>query len=223
MMSRRAKALFYACLGPVMKANGAIFRSFRAPRKGPVRVQLGPGQDNYIPGWFNLDANTFTGKCDVWADLRNPLPFHDGTVEALYSHHVVEHLPDLAGHFREALRVLCPGGVYRVGGPHGDEAMRRYVAGDSAWFSDFPDSRRSLGGRLENFIFCRQEHLTILTPSYLEELLANAGFGEIAVCLPAKQTGDPELFAPCLERESESDFEHPHTLIVEARKLPLGP
>jgi len=217
-MNRKRKALFYSLSGPLMRLNGAIYRRFRAPRGGRLRVQLGPGQRNYIPGWLNLDANMFTGKCDVWADLRNPLPFHDSTVEALYSHHVVEHLPDLAGHFREAYRVLCPGGVYRVGGPHGDQAMRKYLEGDYAWFSDFPDARRSLGGRLENFIFCRQEHLTILTPSFLGELLSDAGFSDFATRLPVRETGYPELFAPCLEREGESDFESPHTLVVEARK-----
>jgi hypothetical protein len=33
------------------------------------------------------------------------------------------------------------------------------VAGrnDSGWFINFPENRQSIGGRFENFIFCRQE------------------------------------------------------------------
>ena len=99
---------------------------------------------NYLPGWVNVDANLFTGKCDVWADLRNPLPFRDESVDVFYSHHVIEHLPDLAFHFSELFRCLKPGGIFRVGGPNGDNAMRKYLEGDADWFIEFPDRRSSL-------------------------------------------------------------------------------
>lgn len=221
MLTRNAKALFYAVTGPLMAANGRIYRALRAPRTGTVRVQLGPGREKYIPGWINVDANVFTGKADVWADLRNPLPFRDGTVDALYSHHVIEHLPDLRAHFREAFRCLKPGGVYRVAGPNGDSAIAMFAAGRPDWFADFPDSRRSLGGRFENFIFCRQEHLTILTESYLREILEDLGVTDVQRRLPVRDTGRPDLFADCLRGEFESDFEFPHTLVLEATK-PLG-
>ena len=218
MLNRKAKATFYAIAGPVMRANGLLYRLLRAPRRGALRVHLGPGQEKYLRGWVNVDANVFTGKCDLWADLRNPLPFHDDTVEALYSHHVIEHLPDLQGHFQEVYRCLKPGGVYRVGGPNGDSAIRKYVENDEKWFDDFPDNRTSIGGRFENFIFCRQEHLTILTFSFLEELLTRVGFVSLHKCLPVQETSRPDLFQECLAREHESDFDTPHTLIVEAHK-----
>jgi predicted SAM-dependent methyltransferase len=218
MMRRSAKAAFYFFAGPVMRLNGAVYRYFRAPTKGTVKVQLGPGQKYYIDGWVNVDANMFTAKCDVWANLINPLPFHAATVDAMYSHHVIEHLPDLKSHFDEVFRCLKPGGVYRVGGPNGDSAIKKFVENDSEWFIDFPDKRKSLGGRFENFIFCRQEHLTILTFSYLEELMSNAGFTNIRRCVPIKETGAGDIFRECLANEFESDFEVPHTLIVEAER-----
>jgi predicted SAM-dependent methyltransferase len=109
MMSRSVKAAFYAVAGPLMRGNVMLYRRFRAPKSGVVRVHLGPGQKNYIPGWINIDANIFTGKCDVWADLRNPLPFDSGTVDAAYSHHMIEHLPDMLVHFRDVFRCLKPG------------------------------------------------------------------------------------------------------------------
>lgn len=201
-----------------MRVNGILYKHLRAPRSGEVRVHLGPGQKNYIDGWINVDANIFTGKADVWADLRNPLPFHDDSVDAMYSHHVIEHLPDMAGHLAEVLRCLKPGGIYRVGGPNGDSAIKKFVEGDKGWFGGFPDDRRSIGGRLENFIFCRQEHLTILTASFLSELLTDAGFTSIAEHLPIRSSEEPELFARALATEEESDWETPHTLILEARK-----
>ena len=219
MLSRFIKASFYKVAGPLMWLNGSVYRAFRAPRSGAPKVHLGPGQKNYLAGWINVDANIFTAKCDVWADLRNPLPFADSTVQAFYSHHVIEHLPDLESHLAEVFRCLKPGGIYRVGGPHGDNAMRKFADNELDWFGDFPDKRRSIGGRLANFIFCRNEHLTLLTRSFLEELLTDAGFDDIRPCLPITQTYAPELIdAGVLEKEFESTPDTPHTLIVEARK-----
>lgn len=218
MLSRQAKAAFFAVTGPLMVANGFIYRHFRAPRDGINRVHLGPGQRNYLGGWINVDANMFTSRCDLWADLRNALPFRPNSLDAVYSHHVIEHLPNMEEHLHDVFRCLRPGGLYRVGGPHGDSAIQKFVQQDSAWFSSFPDNRNSIGGRFENFIFCRREHVTILTRSYVEELLTLAGFVDLRLCLPVRETHAPQLFADCLKVEHESDFEVPHTLIIEARK-----
>lgn len=218
MISRKAKATFYQVFGPLMGLNGFVYRHFRAPKKGNLRVHLGPGKKNYIEDWVNVDANMFTGKCDVWADLRRPLPFHDETVDCFYSHHMIEHLPNIHSHIEEVFRCLKVGGVYRVAGPNGDSAIEKFTENDVHWFSDFPDKRTSIGGRFENFVFCRGEHLTILTFSYLKEILKKTGFVEINPCKPIRETGYPELFAICLEKEFESDFDVPHTLIVEAVK-----
>jgi predicted SAM-dependent methyltransferase len=221
MISRSAKALFFQIAAPLMRLNGTIYRRFRAPKSGVVKVHLGPGQAKYLQGWINVDANMFTAKCDVWADLRGKLPFRDNSVDVIYSHHVIEHLPDtrLFFHFCEMFRCLKSGGVFRVGGPNGDAAIQKFQEGDSTWFNDFPDNRQSLGGRLANFILCRGEHLTILTLSWLEELATAAGFKELAVLQPVTQTNYPTLIdRAVLEREWESTPNCPHTLILEGRK-----
>ena len=222
MISRRLKATFFTCFGPAMWLNGCLYRACRAPKKGTVRVQLGPGQKNYLAGWINVDANFLTAKCDVWADLRNHLPFRDGTVDAFYSHHVVEHLPDalLSFHFRELYRCLKPGGVFRVG-TNGDSAMRKYIEGDFMWFDDFPDKRGSIGGRLVNFLLCRNEHLTILTHSYLQEIARAGGFPDVTPRKPVHETGFPQWFgAQVMASEWESTPDMPHTLLVEGQEAP---
>ena len=219
MISRKAKALFYQVAGPAMYVNGLLYKHLRSPEKGLIKVQLGPGQKNYLEGWINVDANMFTGKCDVWADIRNPLPFRDEKVDFFYSHHVIEHLPDLQLHFNELYRCLKPGGKIRVAGPNGDVAIQKFVENDSAWFSDFPDKRESIGGRFENYIFCRGEHMTILTWSYLNELAVAAGFKNLRLCKPITETGFPEFVdAQVLSKEWESTPDHPHTIIIEAEK-----
>jgi hypothetical protein len=116
-------------------------------------------------------------------------------------------------------RCLKPGGFFRVGGPNGDVAMRKYVAGDAAWFNDFPDKRSSVGGRLANFILCRGEHFTILTPSYLEEIATGQGFVNVKVCAPCRETFHSAIIDEAvLSKEIEGDREFPQTLMIEAER-----
>lgn len=223
MVSRRVKSFFYSVMGPLMFLNALRYRWLSAPRQSEevIRVHLGPGKRNYLPGWINVDANLLTAKLDVWADLTHGLPFREDTIDAFYSHHVVEHLPDpiLPKHFAELYRCLKPGGVIRIGVPNADAAIRKYIEGDSEWFGDFPDSRTSIGGRLANMLLCRGEHLTILTPSYFEEIANSTGFVEVAFAKPVIETNYPEIFdneVHSKEWEKTPDF--PHTLILEAMK-----
>jgi SAM-dependent methyltransferase len=212
---------YYVFMAVPMKISGAFYRRFRAPRTGTVKVHLGPGKEKYLNGWINVDANFFTAKADLLADLRNPLPFPDNSVDIFYSHHVIEHLPDslLPFHFAEMYRCLKPGGAFRVGGPHGDNAAAKLLEGDKEWFLDIPDNRESVGGRFTNFILCGGQHLTILTLSYLEELAAHAGFRNMRPCQPCKQTYHAEFIDEVVLRgEWPFSPDCPHTLIVEADK-----
>lgn len=221
MISRNLKATYYLLMRIPMRINGVLFRIFRAPRKGFVKVHLGPGQKSYIDGWINVDANFVSAKIDLWANLLDPLPFPDNSVDVFYSHHVIEHFPDmhLATHFAELFRCLKPGGVIRVGGPNGDVAARKLVEGDKAWFGSWPDDRKSVGGRFVNYIFLRGEHLTMLTESYLRELCTDAGFSAIVPRLAGKETGHAHIFnASVLALEGEPETEAPHTIIIEAEK-----
>lgn len=205
-----------------MTVNGWKYKAFGAPKTESskvTKVHLGPGRSNYFDGWLNLDANIFSGKADVWVDLRNPLPFNDRSVDFFYSHHVIEHLPDLPGHFAELYRCLKPNAKMRIGGPNGDSAIKKFYLNDKDWFIDFPDDRKSIGGRFENFIFCRNEHLTILTFSYLSELLSKAGFKNIKQVLATKETNNPEFIdSYVLSKEWEKDLEFPITLMIECEK-----
>lgn len=184
-----------------------------------TKVHLGCGKRNYLDGWLNIDGNMFTARCDLWLNLDYQLPFPSSSVDCFYSHHVIEHLRDLQGHFNEIARCLKPGGVYRVGAPHGDNAIKKFIENDYDWFSDFPVSRKSLGGRLDNFVFCRNEHLSLVTESYLNEIAGNSGLSISRLCIPSKDSAFPELFKDCLMLESDSNFDCPHTIIVEFKRV----
>ena len=219
MITRELKATYYTLFHYPMKINAFRHRLFTSNR--PVtKVQLGPGQRNYIHGWVNVDANFLTAKIDVWADITGKLPFRDETVDAFYSLNMIEHLPDniLAYHFSEMFRCLKNGGIIRVGGPNADMAIKKFQENDRDWFSDFPDKRRSVGGRFVNFLLCRGEHLTLLTSSYLEELASDAGFKDISFCKPAETNCPSVIDKQVLLLEPENTPEAPHVIIMEARK-----
>jgi hypothetical protein len=78
----------------------------------PSKINLGCGQFSK-PGYLNVDI--FPGG-DLTLDLRRGLPFESNCCDAIFSEHFFEHIdyPEPARHlFRECLRVLKPGGIFR--------------------------------------------------------------------------------------------------------------
>jgi predicted SAM-dependent methyltransferase len=99
-----------------------------------LRLHLGCGK-RIISGWVNIDGIEREGTDLQW-DLRQKLPFADGSAELIYSEHVIEHLfeEDALRLFYECYRVLEPGGMMRVGVPDAELYLRNYVTGDTAFF-----------------------------------------------------------------------------------------
>ena len=217
MLSYTAKRAYYFFMGPLMKLNGMFYKNFRQS-KDIIKVQLGPGSTNALKGWVNVDANPFAKNIQVWSDFSESIPFKNNSVECFYSHHVIEHLREdfLQNHFNEMFRSLKSGGAIRIGGPNADASMKKYLEGDMDWFPDFPVKRESIGGKFANFMMCLNEHYTLLTPSYLEEICKKAGFVDFCICLPKKET--KYLNEEVMINEYEYDYEMPRTLIIEARK-----
>lgn len=78
-----------------------------------MRLNLG-ALDHHVPGFLNVDI---APPADIIADLRNPWPWEDSTVDAIYAHDVFEHLPNIVHTMNEACRVLKPGGVLDLAVP----------------------------------------------------------------------------------------------------------
>jgi SAM-dependent methyltransferase len=51
------------------------------------------------------------------------LPFADGSFDAVFYHHVIEHVDDPAGSLRELARILRPGGLIFIGTPNRHRAV----------------------------------------------------------------------------------------------------
>ncbi len=93
----------------------------------PVLVNIGCGPILHH-AWLNLDVEPQDSRV-TRLDVRRGIPLADGTADACFSSHVIEHLsPDAASSFlQEQFRVLRPGGVIRVVAPDLENIARLYV------------------------------------------------------------------------------------------------
>jgi SAM-dependent methyltransferase len=102
-------------------------------RKTDLKLNIGCGP-NRKQGWINIDLST---EAELSLDMRERIPFDDGSAMIIYSEHFFEHLdyPKDAKHFlRECFRVLEPNGVFRVGVPDTLVALLDYAGvGDGRW------------------------------------------------------------------------------------------
>lgn len=93
----------------------------------PLRLHLGCGS-RYLEGWTNVDRWSPDRK-DLVADVA-ALPFRPGTVDEIFSSHVIEHLPR-AGAPRALAhwaQLLKPGGKLAVECPDLEAVCRRFLA-----------------------------------------------------------------------------------------------
>jgi predicted SAM-dependent methyltransferase len=120
-----------------------IFRQHRAGVKRAatfagrpsLRLNLGSGFQAKTD-WVNIDLGD---RADLALDLRQPLPFADNSVTAIYSEHFMEHLDvalagepavgDAAQSFlEECWRVLQPGALLEIIVPDAEGIIQEYVA-----------------------------------------------------------------------------------------------
>lgn len=82
----------------------------------------------FHPQWTNVDFHAVSDAV-MACDIRRGLPFADGTFQACYSSHVLEHLAPAegVGLLREIQRVLTPGGIARIVVPDLELIVRDYL------------------------------------------------------------------------------------------------
>lgn len=116
----------------------------------PLRLNLGCGLDKR-KGWLNAD---FVPECcpDICFNANEPWPFNDETFYEVYASHVYEHLTNWWGAFKEAARILKPGGRLTIKVPdesasmagtyrdhvviisqHSFHGIQEYFSGTNAW------------------------------------------------------------------------------------------
>jgi len=184
-------------------------RLFGLRRPRPVLVNLGCGRD-YRPGFVNVDIN-IAFRRDLWLDLRNPLPFADGSIDGIFCSHVLEHFPwdQTSAIVRECHRVLLPEGILRVGVPDVEPAIRAYERGDLDYLRG---EGRSLGRRFSDHVLDASNHKLLFDYSALEELLTDGGFREVRRAWFRSGTW------PLSQRLADLDNREAITVFAEARR-----
>lgn len=105
---------------PVPEVDPAQTRAWMSKLAGRTDLLLnigaGPGA---VDGWLNTDLLATVDGETMPMDAAKPWPFVDATAEAVNSEHFLEHIDPVmaAFYFREAHRVLRPGGVIRTSTP----------------------------------------------------------------------------------------------------------
>jgi predicted SAM-dependent methyltransferase len=218
MKNQIIKNLYYATLAKLTLFNYYRKKIFFRPRPGERTViHLGCGI-HYIPlpGFINIDGNPFYRK-DLWLDVTIGLPFPDQSMDAIYAHHFLEHLSEkgLRRVLEESYRVLRPRGGVRFVTPDLRKAVQAYTLSNDRFFSDWPDPRHSLGGKLNNYLLCRNQHRFMFDFEFLKEFLQGAGFREFREMGPAESL----LFSPAeMQKIPEENPMNYRSLYVEAWK-----
>lgn len=160
-----------------------------------------------------------------YGDATKRLPISDGTVDVLYSSHMLEHLdPEEASVFlNEARRVLRPGGVIRLVVPDIQKHVQQYVESkDADAFIEgtrlcYPRSRTILQ-RLRILLLGPRHHQWMYDGASLRNLLLAHGFVEAAILQP----GETRVLAPgpldLQERFSESVYVEAENPVDECKE-----
>ena len=213
----------------------------------PRRVNIGCGP-NPTPGWINFDNSVsvriakiallpqilsrlgllgegqkkliFVARSGgvLWADGRSRIPLQSGTVEVLYTAHMLEHLDrDEARQFlAEAYRVIRPDGVIRVVVPDLRKLVEDYLSsGDADAFIDATmlgsHQARSLFSRIRLLVAGKRHHLWMYDGPSLCRLLSAQGYRDPSIVDSGLTTIPQPGQLDLNERSAQSVY-------VEARK-----
>jgi predicted SAM-dependent methyltransferase len=148
-----------------------------------------------------------------YGDVAKRLPLSDGSVEVLYSSHMLEHLDreDTSLFLKEVRRVLCPGGIIRLAVPDIHKHVQQYIeSGDADAFiagtllcHPYP---RTIVHRLRILLVGTRHHQWMYDGVSLCRLLLAHGFVKVEIM----QAGETKVLAPesldLQERVSESVY-----------------
>jgi len=167
------------------------------------KLQIGAGSNNPT-GWLNSDIEPTSQQ--AYIDASKPMPFADGSFTYIFGEHVIEHLTYEDGlvFFKEAHRILAPGGKIRMVTPNllqyvalfsepdpehspktGHFVQRKLEAQDWAKTSD--PASVILNNQMRWF-----GHQFLYTPALLRSSMEKAGFTQIRQYV-AGESEDPIL------------------------------
>lgn len=151
-----------------------------------------------------------------WGNISRGLPIADSAAKGVYCSHVLEHLPrnNVPAAFTETLRILAPGGRFRLIVPDLQWRARRYVEaaalGDPAAADGFlascmlgSETRPRGALSLARRSYGLSAHLWMYDFAAIKSQLERVGFVEIRKCMLG-DSGDP-MFALVEDKDRFSE------------------
>jgi SAM-dependent methyltransferase len=148
-----------------------------------------------------------------FADATTRIPCASGSVAAVYSSHMIEHLDRREAHafLAEVRRILRPGGVVRIAAPDIARLVREYLATEDA--DGFVSASHmgltrpaGLTGWAKWILVGPRHHLWMYDGGSLSRLLSEAGFAEAAAMPPGTTRIDNPGQLDLAERAAESVY-----------------
>lgn len=163
---------------------------FLAARPQPLYLNLGSGprglDDNH---WINVDG--FADRhVHFLLDIVRRLPFPDRSFDGVFCEHVLEHFSKEDGESisREVLRILRPGGCFRVVVPDAGRLLTKYVDAPGELIAQRADLGATPGDAINSYFRQRYEHQFLYDWMTLHAMLRRAGFGDV-VRVECRQAG----------------------------------
>lgn len=91
-----------------------------------IKLEFGSGRKLGVSGWTTVDLY----GADINYDLRRGIPLPDSSVDAIYSSHLLEHMPykSLLSFLQECRRVFKSGGIFSVCVPNAKLYIEAYLS-----------------------------------------------------------------------------------------------
>jgi predicted SAM-dependent methyltransferase len=187
-----------------------------------MRINVGCGQ-TLTPGWRNIDNSLsiclakvpvlpeflralrlignpqyqyikFAYKNNIeYCDVTKKIPFPNGSVDVLYSSHMIEHLDreEVLLFLKEARRVLRPSGILRLAAPDINKQVQRYIKdGDADAFIDgtllAQPRPRFFKQRIRLLLVGTRDHQWMYDGDSLCRLLTSNGFHNASIVTPGE-------------------------------------
>ncbi len=213
-----------------------------ATQQANIRINVGCGSSP-TPGWVNFDnslsvraarwpalvpalarlrilspesaglARAAEARDIRFADAAARIPCASGSVAAVYSSHMIEHLDrrEARGFLAEVRRVLRPGGVVRIAAPDIARLVQDYLATEDAdgfVAASHMGLARPAGaaGWAKWILVGPRHHLWMYDGTSLARLLGEAGFDGAAVMPPGKTRIEDPGELDLAERAAESVY-----------------
>lgn len=147
-----------------------------------IKLEFGSGHKLGKNGWTTVDLY----GADINYDLRRGIPLADNSVAAIYSSHMLEHIPyqQLIPFLQECRRVLAGDGYLSVCVPNARQYIEAYL--QQQYFRDpesfYQPARVNTGSFIDqlNYVaYMGGEHMYMFDPENLVNTLKMAGFSQV--------------------------------------------